>query len=56
MFSPPGAVTTRSNPSRLVFSVDRLKIQPSITTSRQAPRVRFGSTGVPAGNETSAIP
>jgi hypothetical protein len=56
MFSPFDAVTTRSKPSRLVFLVERLKIQPSITTSRQAPRVRRGSTDVPAGSETSGIP
>ena len=56
MFSPLGAVTTRSKPSRLVFSVERLKIHPSTTTSCQSPRVLFGSTDVPAGRETSAIP
>jgi hypothetical protein len=56
MFSPPGVVTTRSKPSRVVGSVDLVKIQPSITTSRHSPRLRLGSTGVPAGRDTSAIP
>jgi hypothetical protein len=56
MFSPPGVVTTRSKPSRVVGSVDLVKIQPSMTTSRHRPRVRLGSTGVPAGRETRGIP
>ncbi len=56
MFSPAAVVTTRSKPSRVVFSVDRLKIHPWITTSRQSPRVRPDSTDAPAGRDTSGIP
>ena len=36
-FSPSSAVTTRSNPSRLVGAVDGVKIHPSTATSRQSP-------------------
>ena len=56
MFSPPGVVTTRSNPSRVVGSVDFVNIQPSMTTSRHSPRLRLASTGVPAGSETRGMP
>jgi hypothetical protein len=56
MFSPLELVTTRSKPSRRVGWVELVKIQPSMTTSCQLPRVLLGSTDVPAGKETRAMP